>query len=290
MDEESLQAELREALAGILTMDVNLMHKTIERCYDNDCVLQNPFMILNGRDEIIRSYEVLISANIDMAVEVNTITYDSASLIAMVDLFHFSNPKALGGLVPLKIHQILKLQLEAVDVPPVSALYKSTTTLSDSTLETKTKNSKRKLVVVNHNEIHVAQTHLSQLPVVGNLYDTGIRSALGQLTLAGGGILEYTGVLDIVPWAVSKVGRAAHVAGEAAGAVVGGAKATVRATGVPSLVGRVIGAGGWAVGKAQTTMGWVADEARDTAATFIESGKSVKGMVGCADHLIITDV
>jgi hypothetical protein len=91
---------------------------------------------------------------------------------------------------------------------------------------------------------------------------------LGQITLAGSGILEYTGVLDLVPWAVQKVGSARAAAGHVVTTVV-------NATGVPTLVGAVGEVGGKLVHTAKETVGWATEGARGAAAVLIEEGKGV---------------
>jgi hypothetical protein len=54
-------------------------------------------------------------------------------------------------------------------------------------------------------------------------------------SLVSGGILDYTGVLNVVPWAVGKVGAAATATRETASSIVSTttsiAATTVRATG-----------------------------------------------------------
>ena len=59
------------------------------------------------------------------------IAYDQVQQIAMIDLRQHLLPKALGGLMTISTHQILKLQLES--------------------------DSKGKLRIVHHSEIHSAQ-------------------------------------------------------------------------------------------------------------------------------------
>ncbi|KAJ1550636.1 hypothetical protein HK405_000139 [Cladochytrium tenue] len=192
----------------------------------------------------------------------------------MVDLFQFSRPKALGGLVKLKIHQILQLQLEEEEIlsgPSPSMAYMAARIAARGSL-----GPLRRLVIVSHGEVHVAQTQLAQLPLVGGLYDSGVRPALGRLALAGGGLLEASGLLDAVPWAAQAVGAAAKRAGSAAGSVANaasgaagvvlqGASGAARAAGVPALVGMVAGA-----------MGRAASGARGAAAALIEEGRGVQ--------------
>ncbi len=64
-------------------------------------------------------------------IKVLILAYDHTQQIAMIDLRQNLLPKALGGLMTISTHQILKLQLEA--------------------------DSKGKLWIVHHSEIHSAQ-------------------------------------------------------------------------------------------------------------------------------------
>ncbi|KAI8612120.1 hypothetical protein BC830DRAFT_1138218 [Chytriomyces sp. MP71] len=145
--------------------------------------------LLNGREEIIKSYQSLVASNMDLDGTVDSIVYDPATQKASVQLVQVSQPKALGGLVPLKIAQSLDLQFEATDASTPKLLY-----------------------IVSHMEQHTAQDYLSHLPVVGGFYETQVRSAVGQLSLAGGEVLEKYKVLDAVPVAVEKAKSAVESA------------------------------------------------------------------------------
>ena len=46
-------------------------------------------------------------------------------------------------------------------------------------------------LIVDHSEIHVAQDLISQMPIVGSWYDSTIRNAVGQASMAGTSLLEY---------------------------------------------------------------------------------------------------
>ena len=101
----------------------------------------------------------------------------------------------------MQMHYILKLQLEPTMQDP--RLYK----------------------IVNHLEIHSTTDMLSQVcfksavcnkliymiqvPIIGGFYSTSIRNAVGQLSLAGTALLDYAGLLDLVPDTVDRVGKTA---------------------------------------------------------------------------------
>ncbi|KAI8837337.1 hypothetical protein BC829DRAFT_48321 [Chytridium lagenaria] len=176
---------------------------------------------------------------------------------AMVDMVQYSSPKALGGMVPIKIHQILKLQLESSPV------------LGDAFL-----------VIARHHEVHVAQDYIAQLPILGGFYETGIRSALGQLTLAGSAVLEYTGILDTIPRGVNMVKGAAGAARATVGDIVRGARAmggaAAHASGVDRVYEASVNVGGRWAGEIRGVVGWAADGARTTAAHLIEEGKGMR--------------
>jgi hypothetical protein len=50
---------------------------------------------------------------------------------------------------------------------------------------------------------------ISQMPIVGSWYDGSLRSAMGQISMAGTNILDKTGLLDLVPAIVSKTSETA---------------------------------------------------------------------------------
>ncbi|KAJ3195527.1 hypothetical protein HK101_011891 [Irineochytrium annulatum] len=251
MNREDLPNDLRRVLTELITTDQAQIQATIDAYYDDDCKLQNPYMILNGKEEILRSYYALSSSNMDLRSTIDTITYDAASQTAMVDMIQFSSPKALGGLVPIKIHQVLKLQLESA--------------VSNPNL----------LVIANHHEIHVTQDYIAQLPIVGGFYDTTLRGALGQLTLAGSAVLNYTGLMDAVPKGVSLVKGAVGATRAKVGEVYRGTMALTGAVAHATGVDRVIDASFAAVGGIRSTVNWAVEGGRDAAASLIEEGKGV---------------
>ncbi len=65
----------------------------------------------------------------------------------------------------IRMHIILKLQLEQGD----DGLYR----------------------IVNQSEIPVAQDLISQMPILGGWYDSTIRNAVGQISMAGSAVLEW---------------------------------------------------------------------------------------------------
>ncbi|KAJ3217458.1 hypothetical protein HDU67_007928 [Dinochytrium kinnereticum] len=257
MDKGNLPEELRALFAKIISTDIAQIRTAVDASYDEECTLQNPYMILNGREEIARSYIALANSNMELRCEIETITYDATSQTAMLDMIQFSSPKALGGLIPIKIHQILKLQLE------------SSPFLGDDFL-----------LIARHHEVHVAQDYIAQLPILGGFYETGIRSALGQLTLAGSAVLEYTGILDTIPKGVSMVKGAAGAARAKVGDIVGWTRsmggAAAHASGVDRVIEASVSVGGRWAGEIRGVVGWAAEGARSTAAVLIEEGKGVR--------------
>ena len=132
----------------------------------------------------------------------------------MADMRQVLRPKALGGVMSINMHYILKLQLEC---SKEDGLYR----------------------IVNHVEIHAAQDMLSQVPILGNFYDHSLRNAVGQISLAGTSLLEYTGLLDLLPAAVAKTKETAasvrNGVGQLANNASGAAGNAFEKTGVNSL-------------------------------------------------------
>ncbi|KAI8924749.1 hypothetical protein BC831DRAFT_463909, partial [Entophlyctis helioformis] len=237
MDIANIQTEIRTALADIISKDTAKQRIAIERIYDAECRLQNPYLVLQGREEIIRSFGSLAASNTDILVRVLTVTYDASQQTCIADVHQVIRPKALGGVISIKMHHILKLQLE----PSENGLYR----------------------IVDHHEIYVAQDMISQVPIIGGFYDQSLRNAVGQISMAGTSLLDYTGILDFVPAAVQKtVGAASAVrqkAGQIAGSVTHAGGRVIEATGVPSLIGGVVAV--------------AADYAKWGAASLIEEGR-----------------
>ncbi|KAL2914927.1 hypothetical protein HK105_205470 [Polyrhizophydium stewartii] len=237
MDAASISAEVKAAFVDIVSKDTERQRAAIERIYDPDCRLQNSYLVLQGRDEIVRSYAALASNNVDLVVRVETVTYDAPQQTCMADVQQVMHPKALGGIVSVNMHYIIKLQLEAAE---------------DGLMR-----------ITSHLEIPVAQDMLSQMPIVGSWYDNSLRNAVGQISIAGTNLLEYTGLLDLVPVAVQKTRQAAGAVRQRAGQLASSATRAggyaLEATGVPSLVGGVVSV--------------AADYAKWGAASLIEEGR-----------------
>ncbi|KAJ3354340.1 hypothetical protein HDU83_005495 [Entophlyctis luteolus] len=209
MDSSNVPTQLKALFSVLLSTNAAASAAAITAHYDRNARLTNPYLVglLNGRDEIVKSYASLIAANLDIDGQINSIRkrhyyqpflsvlpeYDPATQKATLSLIQISQPKALGGLIPVRINQTLELQLEATDPTDRSKLY-----------------------IVLHTEKHTAQEYLSQLPVLGDFYETQLRSAVGQLTLAGGEVLEKYHVLDAVPVAVDKAKSAVESASKMA--------------------------------------------------------------------------
>ncbi|KAI8907863.1 hypothetical protein EDD86DRAFT_208333 [Gorgonomyces haynaldii] len=155
----------------------------------------------------------------DLFFTVDTVTFDKNSQTVMADVRQVLRPKALGGVMSVNMHYILKLQLEQGD----NGLYK----------------------IVNHLEIHAAQDMISQVPIIGNFYDQSLRNAVGQISLAGSSLLEYTGVLDMLPKAVEKTKGAASALSRGVGSLASGATgiagSALERTGVSSLLNYAAG-------------------------------------------------
>lgn len=98
----------------------------------------------------------------------------------------------------MKLHHIFKLQLETSD---------------DGLLR-----------VVEHQEIVVAEDMLAQMPLVGNYYQSSLRNAIGQLSLFGAAILDYTGILDLIPAAVQTTKGTASAFKQTAGSLANATK------------------------------------------------------------------
>ncbi|KAJ3038134.1 hypothetical protein HDU99_010328, partial [Rhizoclosmatium hyalinum] len=142
-----LPDQIQTLFTTLLTPDAASTTAAINAFYDKDAKLTNPYLLLNGREDIIKSYNSLISSNLDLDGAITSVVYDPSTQKATVQLTQISQPKALGGLVPIRINQTIDLQLEA--------------TGSDG-----------KLYIVSHEEKHIAQEYLSHLPVVGGFYET----------------------------------------------------------------------------------------------------------------------
>ncbi|KAJ2998570.1 hypothetical protein HDV02_004385 [Globomyces sp. JEL0801] len=141
----------------------------------------------------------------------------------MADVLQLIRPKALGGVMSINMHYILKLQLELAE----NNLYR----------------------IVDHLEIHVAQDLISQMPILGSWYDSTIRNAVGQISMAGTSILDYSGFLDFAPKAVDATKNTASSIGSGVsnlaykGLNLGGKVLTK--TGVAGLIGGLAGYAKW---------------------------------------------
>ena len=95
MNPTALSSELRKNLELIISMDRNAQKETIERIYDTGAHLESPYMVLNGRDEIIKSYATLSSNNMDLKVDIGSITFDSTTQTCMAEIKQTIRPKVI---------------------------------------------------------------------------------------------------------------------------------------------------------------------------------------------------
>ncbi|KAJ3255078.1 hypothetical protein HK103_006621 [Boothiomyces macroporosus] len=223
MDKENLTQQVRDYFTAILSVDQEKQREAIEKIYEEDCHLQNPYLALQGREEIIRSYNSLAKNNMELGLNIGSISYDNDQQLIMADVQQLLKPKALGGTISINMHYILKLQLEHSD----DGLFR----------------------IVDQVEIQVAQDLISQMPIIGSWYDSTIRNAVGQISLAGTSLLDYSGFLDFAPKAVDATKSTAHSIRQGLGSIaskgikLGGS--VVAATGVPSLLGGLAGYAKW---------------------------------------------
>jgi hypothetical protein len=148
----------------------------ITRLYDPQATLVNTYLILTGREEIIQSYRHFIDSCIDLEAEINSATFDDDQQLGILDMTIVYKPKVLGG-ISIKLHQMLQLQLEETN-----GCY----------------------LIVKQTEILLGQDLLSQVPLIGSWYESGLRQAMGQLSMASSHLLNKSGILDLVPFAVHK--------------------------------------------------------------------------------------
>lgn len=107
------------------------------------------------------------------------------------------------------------------------------------------------------------------MPIVGKWYDGGLRTAVGQLSLAGTSLLDHVGLLDLMPNVVQKTKETAEALIQGAGKVSTQAShigtSALEKTGVYSVYNA---ASGYIKGATETAM-WGACKLRET-------GKGVK--------------
>jgi len=221
MDPKSIEQSITEMLIDMHSLDISKQKLAIETYYDKDCRLENPYMILSTRKEIESLFSSLANQNTELAAAIDSIAYDSVQQIATVNLQETINMKALGGLLPIKIHQVIKLQLETSDDVEKGV----------------------SLFVTDHKEQHFAQEYISRVPIIGSWYDSTIREAMGKIVLTGSSIIDATGVLNYVPSYVESAIRAAVATRSTVAGVAGEAYAVghsfIDSTG--SRVGQVVG-------------------------------------------------
>lgn len=94
--------------------------------------------------------------------------------------------------------------------------------------------------IVDHREFAVAQDLISQMPILGGWYKSTIRNAVGQISMAGSSVLEYTGFLDFAPKAVDATKSTASSFKNKAGSIVSSATrlggSALAATGVSGVL------------------------------------------------------
>ncbi|TPX57338.1 hypothetical protein PhCBS80983_g03910 [Powellomyces hirtus] len=246
MNVDHIESHLKALFKGVLNKDTVIQRQTIERAYFPEARLQNPYLvrIKRGPPEAAPTYGQRLKV---------FVAYDDSTQSATVSIFQTIKPKALGGIMAITTHQQLQLQLE--------------------------RDSDRgsMLRIVDHAEKHIAQDIIKQMPIFGKWYEHGIRTAVGQISMAGTSVLNATGLLDLVPAAV-RVGTDTATAVKIKATRIGSRVAEVaapawEATGVTPLVRDVYGLTNRAVGWATSTTRGAAQMTRSAAARLIEDGR-----------------
>lgn len=73
MDADQITAQVKKLLQQMINIDQDTQQQAITELYDPAATLTNPYMVLRGRDEIIKSYSALATNNIELSVKVNTV-------------------------------------------------------------------------------------------------------------------------------------------------------------------------------------------------------------------------
>ncbi|KAI8823404.1 uncharacterized protein EV422DRAFT_353699 [Fimicolochytrium jonesii] len=255
MDPAHINKQIFQALfRGLINKDVLIQRQTIEHAYFQEARLQNPYLVLGNRAEIIRGFAGLSNACTELYAIVDNVDYDPTTQKALIKLTQVIKPKALGGVIAITTHQHLYLQLE-----------------------TDTERGDNLLRIVEHTEKHVAQDVIKQMPIIGKYYEHEIRTAVGQLSMAGASVINATGLLDLVPAAV-RVGSDTATAARQKAERIASRTAEVaipalEATGVTPLVRDLYGLSNRALGWAANTTREAAQMTRSTAAQFLEDGR-----------------
>ena len=219
MEPSTIQYDVRELLNGIFGKDRRRSRDMIDKFYgtfillfhlivsvlmtlfssndvlkpliylDKECRFENPYLILQGIEEVKNGFDHFVDQSTDISISVKSVLYSFEKQLVGVKLDICFRPKALGGLLPVRISQTLKLQLEYND--PEEPMDKS------------------KLIIVEHQEVHKAEEILSQVPIIGQVYDQPFRTTMGKIALTSGSLMSSTRVMDVVPAAVDTAALAA---------------------------------------------------------------------------------
>ena len=73
MDPDQVTTELPKHFKAMISMDQASQRLSIETIYDPECQFVNPYLVLNGRDEIISSYAALIKSNCDILAKIDSV-------------------------------------------------------------------------------------------------------------------------------------------------------------------------------------------------------------------------
>ncbi len=155
---------------------------------DPQCRLENPYLMLLNKKDIAQLFATMALQSCQISMELVSMDYLSDTQTAVAYMKLSFAPKAIGGLISLRIHQTVHLQLEY--------------------------NDEQMLVITHHKELH-HEEFLSDLPLVGQFYNDSLRSAVGQLALYGGSLLTSSGVSEWVPpalnWTRNVLGNVAEL-------------------------------------------------------------------------------
>ncbi|KNC98277.1 uncharacterized protein SPPG_06674 [Spizellomyces punctatus DAOM BR117] len=169
---QDLDRDLRRLLNGMVTTDQSLARKTLETYYTEDVVMIHPYLIANGREEMWRVFEMWTGYNAILTPELFNLTFNEKDSTAILEFAQNFYPKALGGVVPLKVRLLSVVKWR--ETPQGKKIY-------------------------YHRDVHIPTSFIQYTPFIGPIYDTTYRKIAMQVWTTTYKLGDNLGLWNIIP-------------------------------------------------------------------------------------------
>ncbi|KAI8904248.1 hypothetical protein DFJ77DRAFT_480683 [Powellomyces hirtus] len=183
---QDVERDLRRIIHGMVTTDLALARRTLDTYYTDDVVLVHPYLVANGKEEMFEVFQMWTGSQTILTPEIFNTTYNEETKTGIVEFAQNFYPKALGGIVPLKVRLMSVV---------------------------KWRETPEGLKIYHHRDIHIPTSFIEYTPLLGPFYDTTYRRIAHKVLTKSYQIADRVGIWSIAPALVSTAATALSYVG-----------------------------------------------------------------------------